>query len=276
MYVIPPSRECGSCGMVPRRKPADDRSNCRWFVRCAGVAAVALACLLIASWWFLVRQPKGVSAPALLAEVPSASQVPQTEDAVPKDCVGVSTRRGLELRDPRLASKQHLLIAVDASRSELEPLQHFQQLRHLVIFSDATQKKPKIDLSTVGMCTGIRSLRLRELELDTLEPLSRLNGLKHLSLEWCTVHDWQSARDLAAPTGLSLDGSNIVELSCLSGLDRLDHLSLIFTRVRDLSPLRGHPTLRRLTLNKYRFSQEDVAALVESIPNLEITEWSPE
>jgi serine/threonine protein kinase len=83
----------------------------------------------------------------------------------------------------------------------------------------------------------LRSLNIHSTKVSDLSPISSMQTLKALGLDWCQVRDLSSLRGLTL-NWLSLSVTGVTDLAPLQGM-RLEVLHIDKTPVSDLKPLKG-------------------------------------
>ncbi len=135
----------------------------------------------------------------------------------------------------------------DAGLAALEPL---RELEALSVDGYGT-RITTAGLVHLGRLTRLRSVRLGESRVDSLDPLIPLAGLEHLDLSGSKVDD----------AGLAAIGS----------LPRLKDLELMETPVTDagLASLRDCANLKEISLDGTRVGNEGLIMLARKMPSLE-------
>jgi len=106
---------------------------------------------------------------------------------------------------------------------------------------------PINDLSPVAGLKNLRELMLNEDPVSDIGPLSNLHQLTRLGLMDTRVSDLSPLRGLPLEW-LTLDGSNVVNLSPIAEMETLDHLDISGKQVADLARLKHLTNLRRINI----------------------------
>lgn len=138
-----------------------------------------------------------------------------------------------------------------------------QHLKPLAILAQL-QKQKRV--------SGLKTLGLMETKVDneTLKSLAELTDLCFLSLRHTNVSDLAPLADLINLGELRLANTKVHDLKPLKGLSNLKELDLINTPISSLRPLHGLTELRRLHLRGVKVKQEEITALEDSLPALNI------
>lgn len=107
--------------------------------------------------------------------------------------------------------------------------------------------------------------------IQTIEPLSRLTGLRTLDLSGTNISDLGPMRNLTELTSLNLAKTPVEDLSSLRYSDKLQDLNLSHTQVYDLSVVEKMSHLHKLILTGT--SIRDLSVL-SALPGLEILDLS--
>ena len=131
-------------------------------------------------------------------------------------------------------------------------------------------RKFTVSLEPAAECSRLQYLYISDLTILSLEPLASLAELRQLMLVRCSVHDWSQLSNLAQLDTLRVGGSDIDTLEPIRVMSKLRSLDIGHAKIDDLSSLHGHPSLRRLILNRRRFTIEQLQSLKASVPGLMI------
>ncbi len=164
--------------------------------------------------------------------------------------------------------------------TKVQDLRPLSGLDHLDVLD--IRNTPVVDLSPLAGMRSLRRISARSLPIASLAPLSDLRGLEDLSIGGTQLVDISAIAGLVGLKRLALRGTQLTAFDALSNLRGLEFLSLsgcpisdlrpvgepamlqeiiLFdTGVRDLSPLLGLKSLRRVYLRR---SQQDIPVPTE-------------
>jgi internalin A len=107
-----------------------------------------------------------------------------------------------------------------------------------------------VDLAALSGLPDLNTLCLSGKSITDLSPLSRLQNLRELSIDWNPIRG--NLAPLAGLANLRLLHACYCEVNEISALARLTHLEELWlagNQITDLAPLLNHVRLRALTLN---------------------------
>jgi len=149
--------------------------------------------------------------------------------------------------------------------NDLSPLAELRSLKKLLI-----DTKTIGDLKSLANLTNLEVLYLRGLDQPDLSPLSGLKNIRQLELIG-DISDVSALTWVDSLEHLTIYSPNLRDISGLSTLANLEGLELASNELQDISPLSSCTSLRFLNLHCKHISAEDVAKLRERLPTCKIT-----
>ena len=114
------------------------------------------------------------------------------------------------------------------------------------------------DIAVLGQLSKLKSVDVRDINIDNLEGISNCTNLERLYLDGCQVGSWEGIEKLTNLEKLSLRGTNFSNAKLLSGMQKLEKLSLDETKnLTNIKPLAVLEKLNSLTLSESGVSDQD-------------------
>jgi hypothetical protein len=127
----------------------------------------------------------------------------------------------------------------------MPPLSSLPQLRSL----DLTGYKPTDEgFAFLASPSQLKSLRLRDVNVEDLRGIGHLRSLERLDLTNVPIADLTPLQSLASLRTLVLHGTHVDDLTPLAALHDLEELDVSYTAVRDIAPLASLSKLRKVLL----------------------------
>ena len=171
--------------------------------------------------------------------------------------------------------------------NDINPIRSLVNLEYLGLWqADIT------DISSLSNLTNLKKLNLSQTKVENINALASLTNLKDLDLSRTPVSDIKPLAKLTNLQILTLHASKVTDITPLAQLVNLQYLQMSFIQIRDfkalesltnltylnlqrtninnIKPLGKLTNLQHLDLHNTQISDEQIAELQKSIPDLKV------
>jgi internalin A len=153
-----------------------------------------------------------------------------------------------------------------------EPVANLKELRELAIYMNP--QATDTNLVVLKSLNTLRKIQMRScFKVTTLDFLENNNHLEEIDAGWCSgLKDFSALANFKSLKKLSLDDTNIVDLSDLEGITTLVSVDFSYTDIKDISVLKNCTDLLYVNIEKTQVT--DLSPL-EKCTNLKRVRVSP-
>lgn len=151
--------------------------------------------------------------------------------------------------DPNLET----IIRNEINKPETEIIM-YSDLQTIRVLQGLSSSEPISSLSGIEFCRNIENIEFNNMDIENLQPLSNLNKLNFLFLNFNRIADISALANLTSLWVLGLDGNNISDISPISNLKNLSFLGLVNNSISDLTPISKLENLTQVNLGNNQIS----------------------